>query len=72
VTTVDVGASGTLTTLASGKQIPAEAVMYSAGRQGQTDHLDIANARLEADGRGRIFVDKQFRTKSTTSTPSAT
>jgi NAD(P) transhydrogenase len=63
VTTVDVGASGTLTTLASGKQIPAEAVMYSAGRQGQTDHLDLANAGLEADSRGRIFVDDQFRTK---------
>src|SRR6478736_8663016 len=35
VTAVDVGASGTVTTLASGKQIPAETVMYSAGRQGQ-------------------------------------
>ena len=37
--------------------------MYSAGRQGQTDHLDLANAGLEADSRGRIFVDDQFRTK---------
>src|SRR5208337_4261895 len=34
VTAVDVGAAGTVTTLASGKQIPAETVMYSAGRQG--------------------------------------
>jgi len=58
-----VGASGTVTTLASGKQIPADAVMYSAGRQGQTDHLDLANAGLEADSRGRIFVDDQFHTK---------
>ena len=63
VITVDVGASGALTRLASGKQISAEAVMYSAGRQGQTDHLDLANAGLEADSRGRIFVDDQFRTK---------
>src|SRR3954471_14579428 len=63
VTTVDVGASGTLTTLASAKQIPAEAVMYSAGRQAQTDHLDLANAGLEADSRGRIFVDDEFCTK---------
>jgi NAD(P) transhydrogenase len=62
VTAVEVGAAGTLTTLASGKQIPAEAVMYSAGRQGQTDHLDLANAGLEADGRGRIFVDEKFQT----------
>jgi NAD(P) transhydrogenase len=63
VTAVDVGASGTITTLASGKQIPAEAVMYSAGRQGQTAHLDLANAGLETDSRGRIFVNERFQTK---------
>jgi NAD(P) transhydrogenase len=63
VTAVDVGAAGTVTTLASGKQIPAETVMYSAGREGQTDHLDLANAGLEADGRGRVFVDHHFCTK---------
>ena len=63
VTAVDVGAAGTVTTLASGKQIPADTVMYSAGRQGQTDHLDLANAGLEADNRGRIFVDDNYQTK---------
>ncbi len=63
VTAVDVGSAGTVTTLASGKQIPAETVMYSAGRQGFTDHLDLANAGLEADGRGRIYVDDEFQTK---------
>src|SRR5581483_9205638 len=63
VTAVDVGSAGTVTTLASGKQIPADTVMYSAGRQGQTDHLDLANAELEADNRGRIFVDDNFQTK---------
>jgi NAD(P) transhydrogenase len=49
--------------LASGKQIPAETVMYSAGRQGQTEHLDLASAGLETDDRGRIVVDSQFQTK---------
>jgi NAD(P) transhydrogenase len=63
VTGVDVGSSGTVTTLASGKQIPADTVMYSAGRQGQTDHLDLAAAGLEADNRGRIFVDDNYQTK---------
>jgi NAD(P) transhydrogenase len=63
VTAVDVGAASTVTTLASGKQIPADTVMYSAGRQGQTDHLDLANAGLEADNRGRIFVDDRYQTK---------
>jgi NAD(P) transhydrogenase len=62
VTAVDVGAAGTVTTLASGKQIPADTVMYSAGRQGQTDRLDLEKAGLEADSRGRIFVDDQFQT----------
>ncbi|MDT5148352.1 MAG: transhydrogenase [Mycobacterium sp.] len=63
VTAVDVGASGTVTTLASGKQIPADTVMYSAGRQGQTEHLDLEAAGLEADNRGRIFVDDNYQTK---------
>lgn len=63
VTAVDVGSVGTVTTLASGKQIPAETVMYSAGRQGQTEDLDLENAGLETDHRGRIFVDDQFCTK---------
>lgn len=63
VTGVDVGTTGTLTTLASGKQIPAETVMYSAGRQGQTEHLNLEAAGLEADARGRIFVDDDYQTK---------
>ena len=63
VTAVDVGANGTLTTLRSGKQIPAETVMYSAGRQGLTVPLALENAGLEADERGRIYVDDNFRTK---------
>ncbi len=63
VTAVDVGAAGTVTTLASGKQIPAETVMYSAGREGQTEHLDLENAGLDTDHRGRIFVDDEFQTK---------
>ncbi|MGU3433364.1 Si-specific NAD(P)(+) transhydrogenase [Actinomycetes bacterium M1A6_2h] len=63
VTAVDVGENGTVTTLASGKKIPAETVMYSAGRQGVTDSLDLEKAGLEADARGRIFVDDNFQTK---------
>ncbi|MEB3022498.1 Si-specific NAD(P)(+) transhydrogenase [[Mycobacterium] crassicus] len=62
VTGVDVSATGTVTTLASGKQIPAETVMYSAGRQGHTAHLDLATAGLESDARGRIVVDDTYRT----------
>ncbi|HEX7309441.1 Si-specific NAD(P)(+) transhydrogenase [Lentzea sp.] len=62
VVDVSVSESGTITTLASGKRIPAAAVMYSAGRQGCTDQLDLPAAGLEADRRGRLSVDEHYRT----------
>jgi NAD(P) transhydrogenase len=54
---------GTLTVLESGKKIPADTVMYSAGRQGLTDELDLDKAGLSADSRGRIKVDENYRTE---------
>jgi NAD(P) transhydrogenase len=62
VTTVGVHQQGTVTTLASGKRIAADTVMYSAGRQGCTDRLGLENTRLQADNRGRIWVDDNYRT----------
>ncbi|MGW4210224.1 Si-specific NAD(P)(+) transhydrogenase [Lentzea sp. NPDC004789] len=62
VVNVQVSEGGTVTQLASGKRIPAAAVMYSAGRQGTTEHLDLAAAGLEADNRGRLSVDEHYRT----------
>ena len=62
VTAVETRGSGTVTHLASGKLIPADAVLYSTGRQGATDTLDLANAGLEADDRGRIAVNDRYRT----------
>jgi NAD(P) transhydrogenase len=53
---------GTLTTLQSGKLLPADVVFYSAGRVGAVADLQLANAGLEADTRGRIPVDERFRT----------
>lgn len=53
---------GTLTLLASGKKVPADTVLYSAGRQGVTDSLNIAAAGLTAVDRGRLEVDRNFRT----------
>jgi NAD(P) transhydrogenase len=51
-----------LATLKSGKQIAADTVMYSAGRQGLTDQLNLEAAGLAADKRGRIEVDHFYRT----------
>jgi NAD(P) transhydrogenase len=62
VTAVERFDEGTVTHLASGKQILSDVVLYSAGRQGATEELALANAGLEADGRGRIRVDDRYRT----------
>ena len=48
----------------SGKKIPADTVLYSAGRQGMTDGLNLPAAGLTADERGRITVDEFYRTKA--------
>ena len=56
-------ANGTVTLLESGKKIPADTVMYSAGRQGMTENLGLEAAGLSADSRGRIKVDEYFRTE---------
>jgi NAD(P) transhydrogenase len=53
---------GAITLLESGKRIGADTVMYSAGRQGTADQLNLAKAGLVADERGRIAVDEHFRT----------
>jgi NAD(P) transhydrogenase len=62
VTRVDQLGDETLTTLKSGKQIAADAVFYSAGRQGATAGLELENAGLTADARGRIEVGPNYRT----------
>jgi NAD(P) transhydrogenase len=62
VAAVERRARGAITVLESGKKIPAETVMYSAGRQGMTAELGLDAAGLTADDRGRIAVDEHFRT----------
>jgi NAD(P) transhydrogenase len=62
VTAVAKHGEGAVTHLASGKLIPADAVLYSTGRQGATDGLELENAGLEADERGRIAVNDRYRT----------
>ena len=59
---VDEHDGGTITHLKSGKRILADTVLYSAGRQGATDGLELGNVGIEADARGRISVDEHYRT----------
>jgi NAD(P) transhydrogenase len=53
---------GALTELASGKRIPSEAVLYSAGRCGAVESLGLDAIGIETDSRGRITVDEHYRT----------
>lgn len=48
--------------LESGKILRADCLLYAVGRQGCTDQLNLAAAGLSADSRGRITVDKSYRT----------
>jgi NAD(P) transhydrogenase len=47
--------------LVSKKRINADALLYAVGRQGNVERLDLAAAGIEADNRGRIKVDADFR-----------
>ncbi len=48
--------------LKSGKVLHAEAVLYSIGREGATRRLDLENAGVHRDARGRLPVNEHFQT----------
>jgi NAD(P) transhydrogenase len=48
--------------LESGKRLIADLVFFSVGRMGATESLNLPAAGLSADSRGRLQVDRQFRT----------
>ncbi len=48
--------------LQSGKRIVSQLLLFSVGRLGATDRLNLDAAGLKADERGRLKVDGQFRT----------
>jgi NAD(P) transhydrogenase len=50
--------------LESKKKLQGDALLYAVGRQGNVDELNLSNVGVEADNRGRIPVDKDFRTKA--------
>jgi NAD(P) transhydrogenase len=54
---------GVVANLKSNKRITGDALLYAVGRQGNVDELNLAAAGLEADDRGRIAVDAEYRTK---------
>jgi NAD(P) transhydrogenase len=62
VTKVEPGDRDVLLTLSDGSRLVAEKVLVAAGRQGNTDALDLANAGLQADERGLLKVNEHFQT----------
>jgi NAD(P) transhydrogenase len=56
-------AGGVIAHLKSNKMIRGDALLYAVGRQGNVESLNLAAAGLEADDRGRIAVDADYRTK---------
>jgi NAD(P) transhydrogenase len=48
--------------LASGKQIVTDKALYSIGRTGATETLDLAAAGIQADARGRLTVNDKHQT----------
>ena len=53
---------GVVANLESKKKVLGDALLYAVGRQGNVDELNLPAAGLEADHRGRIAVDADYRT----------
>jgi NAD(P) transhydrogenase len=48
--------------LESGKNVHGQALLYTIGRQGNSDQANISAAGLDADDRGKIAVNEHFQT----------
>lgn len=48
--------------LVSKKRIVADALLYAVGRKGNIDRLNLPSAGVESDDRGRVKVDREYRT----------
>ncbi|MQT14536.1 Si-specific NAD(P)(+) transhydrogenase [Segnochrobactrum spirostomi] len=58
VNSVELNAAGRVaTTLADGRTVTSDMLLYAAGRAGATDDLNLASIGLGVDERGRIKVD---------------
>ena len=54
---------GVVAYLESKKKLSGDALLYSVGRQGNVDELNLPLAGVDVDARGRILVDAEYRTK---------
>src|SRR5262245_31158254 len=61
VTDVTSSPSGVVAKLESGKTVHADGLLYCVGRQPNSDQLDIENAGVETDARGRIKRNAHYQ-----------
>jgi NAD(P) transhydrogenase len=63
VQSVEEGAEGSvIANLESRKKLSGDALLYAVGRQGNVDELNLTAAAIQADNRGRIAVNENYRT----------
>ncbi len=64
IQSIETRADGKVVTqLKSGKCVIADTVLFAAGRQGVTEELQLENAGISADNRGRIKVNEKYRSE---------
>lgn len=61
---VEPSDNGVTVKLKSGKRIKADALLWCNGRTGNTDDLGLESVCLEANHRGQLKVDKNYRTSA--------
>ena len=59
---IEVTDNGVTVHLKSGKRLKADALLWCNGRSGNTDNLGLEHTSLEANHRGQLAVDKNYRT----------
>jgi NAD(P) transhydrogenase len=62
ITSVRREGVGLLVELSAGEPIRSDAILFAAGRIGNTESLGLADAGVQVDERGRILVDGTYRT----------
>ena len=64
VTTKQNKKGNVLISLNSGKKVISDLAIVCSGRVGSTDSLNLINAKIDVDQRGRIAVNKKFQTST--------
>jgi NAD(P) transhydrogenase len=59
---VEENSGSVIAYLESNKKVTGDSLLYSVGRQGNVDELNLSAAGLQSDSRGRIAVNENYQT----------